>query len=217
MTLPSRRRSWYSALRTCRRDAGPRGHGRGRRGPRTAFQSPAARAGPRRARSPASSRARGSRTRAAPRRRSGRRLRSRSRRGRDSAPRCGAAPPRTACARWRCRRARSGAPSARNRASADCGAVWKYSATVPSMRPSEERIGVDQQARRPAASAEARRCSQSASREISATTTCRCRKIAAAQEPLRGPTSTCSSLAGSGRHTLSGDAAQQVRPPHRRG
>ena len=37
------------------------------------------------------------------------------------------------------------------------------------MRPSEARIGVDQQARRPAASAGARSCSQSASRAISAT------------------------------------------------
>ncbi len=65
----------------------------------------------------------------------------------------------------------------------------KYRATVPSMRPSDARTGVDQQERSPASTAGARRCSQSASRVISATITCRCRKIAAAQEPLRGPIS----------------------------
>ena len=80
------------------------------------------------------------------------------------------------------------------------------------MRPSDERIGVDQQARRPAASAGSRRCSHSASRAMSATSTCRCRKIAAPHEPFLGPTGTCLQRVEVGcGNPPAGDTSQHIR------
>ena len=53
--------------------------------------------------------------------------------------------------------------------------ILKYIASVPRMRPSDAWISVDQQLRRPAASAAVRRFSHRASRAMSATITCLCR------------------------------------------
>ena len=79
---------------------------------------------------------------------------------------------------------------------------------MPTIRPSVTRMGVDQHARRPAASAGLRRFSQSASRAISATTTCRCRKIGRAGSVARGDPDLADRLEELARQPLTGDVTQ---------
>ncbi|CAM5353139.1 hypothetical protein STENM223S_04871 [Streptomyces tendae] len=73
--------------------------------------------------------------------------------------------------------------------SASCGVrgVRWYIAKVPSRAPSLARIGVDQQAARPARSASSRKSSQNGSVAMSVTITGRRRWAAVPQEPTPSP------------------------------